>query len=341
MSTTGLHENGEAIPNSLYVVGGETHPRLTEAVIDEIEGTEQGKVELKTFSDSENSVRFDESVRGADVFIIQPHGKSGDRSVNDSIIQHGLMIQAAKKASAKRVIAVSPYLGYSRSDKKDEPRQAIGAKFIAQLLEMAGADRIMSFDLHSPQIQAFVDIPFDHKSAREVLVGSLRGWMIDKDQDEVVVVSPDAGRAKTNEAFAGRLGVDMALIQKRRPKGSASAEAVALVGDIRGKHCVIIDDMIDTAGTLRTASDMLVRNGARSVIAAATHGVLSGNAVENIQNSVLEKIIVTNSLPLKRTKDQLGDQLDIVDIAPLLGKTILAVYLNKSVSSVMEGGKPI
>ncbi len=286
---------------------------------------------LSQFANGETHCRFGESVRGSDVFIIQSHGSSDGRSINDSIFEHLIMVDAARRASAKRITAVMPYYGYSRQDRKSEGREPITARLVSDLFKAAGASRLVSIDLHSGQIQGFFNGPVDHLTAMPVLVDYLS-----HQSGDLVVVSPDAGRVKVAERYAQALEADLAIVHKRRVKGVKNmVEAKDIVGDVDGRPCVLIDDMIDTAGTICSAAELLVERGASSVMAAATHGVFSGPAIDRLKNSVLDKVVVTNTLPMPPEKR--FDKLEVLSVAPLIADAIRAVFEDTSVSKIFGG----
>ncbi len=322
----------------LALVTGETHPQLAEDIAAEL-GTELDPVALKTFANSELYVRYQESVRGADVFVIQSHAATADMSVNDSIMQQRLLIDAARRGSAREITAVSPLLGYMRQDRKAKGREPISASLVIQDLISAGAERVMSVDLHSEQAQGFINKPFDPLIAQEVLVDWIRNWKSknSKKDSEVVLVSPDAGRAELVADFAGELNIDWVTILKRRSKESHKAEAVGVLGEVAGRHCVIVDDMIDTAGTLAAAAEMLKKKRAASVTAIATHGILSNPAARNIKNSAIDKVVVTNTHPTDEHIARLGDKLEVVSMAPKIAEAIREVHEEGSVSKVFNG----
>src|SRR5271163_3263268 len=267
----------ELVPTrKLHLLSGRTHPGLAADIAFNL-GLELGDANLVEFANGEIRPSFSVSVRGADVFIIQSHGRTPGRSVNDSLVEQWIMIDAAKRASAKRITAVCPYYGYSRQDRKSKGREPITARLVADMLSAAGADRVISVDLHSGQIQGFFDLPFDHLTAAPVLETYLR----EQAKGDVMVVAPDAGRVRVAERFSQHLGADLALVHKTRPRGSANAvEARHVVGDVEGRHCVLIDDMIDTAGTICAAAELLNDAGAAEIWAMATHPVLSDPAVD-------------------------------------------------------------
>ncbi len=311
----------------LQLVSGRSHPELAEEIAACL-GVELGETNLREFADSELHCRYGSSIRGVDLFIVQTHAAP----VNDSIMEMLVMIDAAKRASAKRITAVCPYYGYSRQDRKSTGREPITAKLVADLLSTAGADRIVSVDLHSGQIQGFFDGPVDHLTAAPVLVDYLRR----EASADIVVVSPDAGRVKVAERFSQQLGSDLAFIHKRRPGGSADAvEALEVVGQVKGRRCVIIDDMIGTAGTVAVAAERLVEEGATDVWAMATHPVLAGPAVDRLKAAPLSRVIVTNTLPIP--PEHRLDKLEVISIARIIADAIDAVFEDTSVSEIFGG----
>jgi ribose-phosphate pyrophosphokinase len=315
----------------LHLVSGRANLPLAEEIAGCL-GVELGDANIEDFSNGEIHCRFGESVRGMDVFIIQSHGASGHLSINDAILEHLQMVDAARRASAKRITAVMPFYGYGRQDRKAEPREPITAKLVANMFTAAGAGRLLSVDLHSGQIQGFIDNPFDHLTAMPVLVDYLRQHM----GDDLVVVSPDAGRVKAAERYANVLHADLAIVHKRRVKGAMNTvEAKEVVGKVEGRTCVLVDDMIDTGGTLVAAAEQLVEQGARQVCAAATHGVLSGPAIDRIKNSVITKVVVTNTLPLPPEKQI--DKLEVLSVAQIIADAIDAVFEDTSVSGIFGG----
>lgn len=295
-------------------------------------GVGVGEANIAEFSNGEIHCRFSESVRGSDVFIINTHSAWEDGTINDSIIEHLVMVDAAKRASAKRITVVAPFYGYGRQDRKSAGREPITAKLIANMFKAAGADRLVSVDLHSGQIQGFFDGPVDHLTAMPVLVDYLRSL----GTEDLVVVSPDAGRVKVAERYANQLGASLAIVHKRRVAGKKNTvEAKDVVGDVDGKVCVLIDDMIDTGGTIVAAAEQLTEKGARSVIAATTHPVLSGPAVERLKNSSIEKVIVTDSLPLGPEKQ--FDKLVVLSVADIIARAVEAVFQDTTVSEIFDG----
>jgi ribose-phosphate pyrophosphokinase len=289
-------------------------------------GLALGQVELKTFSNGEVYCRYRESIRGADVFIVQ----STHAPVNRNLMELLLMIDAAKGASAHRIIAVTPWYGYSRQDKKSMPREPISARLVARMLETAGADRVLTMHLHAGQVQGFFQIPVDHLIARPMLTQYFLDKLV---PEEYVVVSPDAGRAKLAEKFAGELGVRPAFITKSRPEHNI-AEAGYVVGEVQGQAAIIVDDMIDTAGTLVEAARVLRDAGAARVYATATHGVFSGPAFERLAGPEIEEIVVTDTIPLPL---EAPDKIKTLSVADILARSIRSIFTDGSVSELFAG----
>ncbi len=315
----------------LHIVSGRANLPLAQEIADCL-GVELGETNLEDFANGEIHCRFGESVRGMDVFIIQSHGASGTHSINDAIFEHLEMVDAARRGSAKRITAVMPFYGYGRQDRKAEGREPITAKLMANMFAVAGATRLVSVDLHSGQIQGFFDQPFDHLIAMPVLVDYLEQHM----PEDLVVVSPDAGRVKVAERYANVLHADLAIVHKRRVRGAKnSVEAKEVVGNVDGRTCVLIDDMIDTGGTLVAAAEQLMEQGAAQVCAAATHGVLSGPAIDRLKNSVISKVVVTNTLPLPPEKQI--DKIEVLSVAKIIADAIDAVFEDTSVSEIFGG----
>ncbi len=283
-----------------------------------------GKASVKTFSDGEISVEIQENVRGKHVFIVQ----STCSPVNDNLMELLIMIDAMKRASAGLITAVIPYYGYARQDRKAAPRTPITAKLTADLITAAGATRVLSMDLHAGQIQGFFNIPVDHIYAMPI---SLK-YIKEKMGDDIVVVSPDAGGVERARALAKRLGSSLAIIDKRRT-GPNVAEVMHIIGDVEGRVVLIVDDMVDTAGTLTQAAKALAENGAKKVCASCTHPVLSGPAIERINNSHIEEMVVTNSIPLSENGEKC-DKITVLSVAPLLGEAIKRIHSDDSVSSL-------
>lgn len=306
----------------LLLAGRANRPLASE--IGEIIGKSPDGATIKQFVDGELFARIDRNARGRDVYIVQ-----STNAPADNIMELLLLIDAARRASAARVTAVIPYFGYGRQDRKDQPRVAIGAKLVANLIVAAGADRVVSIDFHQHQIQGFFDIPVDHLYAAPVLTKYFR----DKQLEDLVIVAPDVGSAKMARGFAKRLGGSFAIIDKRRPKANMS-EVINVVGDVDGMNCLLVDDMVDTAGTLSNAVVALKERGARAVFAAATHALFSGPAVERLSSAPLEEMVVTNTIFIPEEKR--FENLQILSVADLLAKAIDHVHSNESVSQLFE-----
>ena len=300
---------------------GNANPELAEEICTNL-ACELGEASIRTFSDGETYVQIRENVRGSDVFVVQPTCTP----VSKHLMELLLMIDALKRASADRITAVLPYYGYARQDRKDRPRVPISAKLVASLLERAGADRILTMELHASQIQGFFDIPVDHLFATPVVLEFF------KKQDDLTVVSPDAGGVERARALAKRLSAPLAIIDKRREDVNV-AEVVHIIGKVRGRECLIVDDLIDTAGTLVKGAEALLAHGARRVSAFATHAVLSGEAVSKIQQSEIAEVVVTNSIPLREEAKRCG-YLRVLSVAPLLAKAIQSIHEETSVSTL-------
>lgn len=315
----------EVTRKRLMVFSGTAYPELGEEVATGI-GVTLGAAEVSRFSNGEIYVRYLESVRGVDAFVVQTCAEP----VNDTLMELLIMIDALKRASAKRITAVMPYYGYSRQDKKTLARESISAHLVADVITVAGADRVISVDLHAGQIQGFFDFPLDHVTALPLLAS----YVVQKNLSDLVVVSPDAGRVKVAKRLSDRLHVPMAIMHKRRPEKNV-AEIVHVIGEVEGMNCVLIDDMVDTASTMVEAADALKKYGAKEIYACATHPILSGSAAERIELSSIEELVVTNSLPLPPEKKI--DKITVLSIAPLLANTITAVFREESVSEIVGG----
>jgi ribose-phosphate pyrophosphokinase len=325
----------ELVPKrKMHLLSGRSHPDLAQRIAENL-GLPLGDPNLVDFANGEIRPRFAESVRGADVFIIQSHSRTPGRSVNDSLVEHWIMIDAAKRASANRITAVCPYYGYSRQDRKSKGREPITARMVSDFFATAGADRIISVDLHSGQIQGFFDGPVDHLTATPLLIDYLRQ---NAPAGDFVMVSPDTGRSKVAEQAASHAGaqVDVASVYKRRPKDVVNqVEALDVMGDVEGRMCVLIDDMIDTAGTICAAAELLVAKGATEVWAMCTHAVLSDPATDRLKNSPISRVVVTDTLPLPAEKQI--DKIEVVSVAPIFAAAITAVFDDGSVSEIFGG----
>jgi ribose-phosphate pyrophosphokinase len=318
----------EVVPTKrLVLVAGRAHPELSAEVAAHLD-VPLGECVLSTFANGEIYCRYGENIRGTDLFVFQTHGAA----INDSLMEQLIMIDAAKRASADRITAVCPFYGYARQDRKAEGREPITARLVADMLTAAGADRVVTVDLHTGQVQGFFDYPVDHLTAVPVIAAHL-AEAVDND---AVMVAPDAGGGKLARRFADRLSADIAFIDKRRPKGTHNvAVATEVVGDIAGRTCVIVDDMIDTAGTVVSAANLLIDRGATDVYIAATHGLLSGPAVDRLKNAPVREVVVTNTVPISDEKR--FDSLRVLSIAPLVGDAIAAVFEDRSVSQLFDG----
>ncbi|MFQ6611618.1 MAG: ribose-phosphate diphosphokinase [Fidelibacterota bacterium] len=310
---------------SLKLFTGRSNPELAEKIAASLD-LDLGPLTITNFADGELWVKFEENIRGCDVFIIQP-----TNSPAENILELVLILDAAVRASANTVTAVVPYFGYGRQDRKDTPRVPISSRVMVDLLTASGADRIITMDLHSTQIQGFATIPFDHLYSRMVLMDALKKQNLNP--EETVVLAPDVGSTRMSQAYAKRLGMHFALIDKRRYAPN-EAEVMHLIGKLKGKDVLIIDDMIDTAGTVVNAVEAAMVNGARSVIAAATHAILSYPAVDRIRNSVIKKLIVTDTVSIPDEKKL--DKMEIVTVANVFGEAIQRVYEGRSVSALFE-----
>jgi len=313
----------------LLLYSGSSHRELAADIADHL-GVELGEPNLRQFANGELHCRYGESIRGADVFIVQTHAGS---AVNDAIMEQLIMIDAAKRASAKRITAVCPRYGYARQDRKAEGREPITAKLLADLLTAAGADRVVSVDLHTGQIQGFFDMPVDSLVAMPIMVDYLRA---NCDLEDLVIVAPDAGGVKAATRFSNHVGADLAFVNKIRPKGTVSQVVAAnIIGNVAGKRCVLFDDEIDTAGTIVAAAELLKKEGATEVWAMATHGVLSEPATERLKNSVFERVVLTDTVPLPPEKQI--DKIEVLSVAPTIAVAISAVFEDESVSEIFGG----
>jgi ribose-phosphate pyrophosphokinase len=333
MSADGHASWMERAPHKrLMLFSGRSNPALGEAIAERI-GIELGQVLLKTFTNGEVYVRYEESIRGADLFIVQ----SCSSPTNDSLMELMIMAQAARLASAKRVTAVMPWYPYGRQDKKSMPREPITAKLVADMLEAAGVDRTLTMDLHAGQLQGFSNNPVDHMTAVPMLAEYFND-LLDVTPEEIVVVSADAGRVKLAKKFSEMLGAGLALITKERP-AQQEAEVTNVIGKVRGKVCILLDDMIDTAGTLCAGGVSLMNHGATRVFACATHPVFSGPALERLEASVFEKVVVTDTIPINPLHRP--EKVQVLSVAPILADTICNVFNDDSVSGLFHGGNQL
>lgn len=322
---TGITTTGE---KKLMLFSGRAFPELTDEVAQCL-GIEPTPTSLFDFANGEIFVRFLESVRGCDAFVLQSH----TAPINQWIMEQLIMVDALKRASAKRITVVAPFFGYARQDKKHRGREPISARLMADLFTAAGADRLMAVDLHTAQIQGYFDGPVDHLVALPILADYVESKL---NTDEVTIVAPDAGRVRVAEKWTDRLGSPLAIIHKRRdPDVANQVRMFEVVGKVRGRTCVIVDDMIDTGGTIVKAAEALFEQGAAKVIATATHGVLSGPAVDRLKNSAISEVVVTNTLPIP--EESKFDKLTTLSIAPLIGRAISEVFTDGSVTSLFDG----
>jgi len=313
---------------TLILITGRAHPELADEVAREL-GTEITPTTAYDFANGEMYVRFTESIRGADIFVIQSH----TAPINTWLMEHLLMVDAAKRASAKRITVVTPFYGYARQDKKHRGREPISARLVADLFKTAGMDRLMAVDLHTSQIQGFFDGPVDHLFALPILADYIDNKY---GHHDLTIVAPDAGRVRVAERWTDRLSSPLAIIHKRRdPDIANEVRMFEVVGDVQGRTCVIVDDMIDTAGTITKAAEALFANGASRVVAAATHGVLSDPAVDRLKASEITEVVVTNTLPIG--DDRRFDKLQVLTIAPLVARAIREVFDDGSVTSLFDG----
>ncbi len=315
----------------LRIVSARSSRDFALAVCDEL-GVELGTTWVENFANGEVHVRYGESIRGCDAFIFGSHAHWEGGSINDAIVEQLIMVDAAKRASAKRITVVAPFYGYARQDRKASGREPISARLLADLFSAAGAKRLLSVDLHSGQIQGFFDGPLDHLTAMPVLVDYLKTL----GEDDLVIVSPDAGRVKVAERYTHQLRADLAIVHKRRDdKIKHTITAKEIIGEVAGRTCVVVDDMIDTGGTIMAAAELLIENRAKRVIAATTHAVLSGPSVERLKKSPIDTVVCTDTLPLPESKRFAN--LRVVSVAPIVAQAIEAVFEDTSVSEIFGG----
>jgi len=307
--------------NPVAIFGGRSNPALAQKIAESY-GTTLGEVTIRDFADGEIYVRYEESIRGADLFIIQ-----STHPTADNWMELLLLIDAAKRASAERVTAVIPYFGYARQERKDQPRVSIASKLMANMLTTAGVDRILTMELHAAQIQGFFDVPVDHLYGSDVVIDHVRQFNL----DDFMVVAPDVGALKMARAYAKRLGVNLAVIDKRRPTQNES-RVMNIIGDVDGKDVIIIDDIVDTAGTLTRAAQALKEDGALTIMASCTHALLSGPAYDRIEGSPIERLIITDTIPLKRP----SENIEVVSVAGHFAKAIRHIYTDRSVSTLFK-----
>ena len=322
---TGIKATGQ---KKLMLFSGRAHPELAQQVAREL-GVELAPTKAFDFANGEIYVRFEESVRGSDAFVLQSH----TAPINQWIMEQLIMVDALKRASAKRISVIMPFYGYARQDKKHRGREPISARLMADLFKQAGADRLMAVDLHTDQIQGYFDGPVDHLWAMPLLIRHIRENI---DTSRLTIVSPDAGRVKVADKWSDKLGAPIAIVHKRRDINVAHQVSVhEIVGDIKGRICVLVDDMIDTAGTICAAAEALFENGAAEVVIVATHAVFSGPAVDRLKNSRVSQVIVTDTLPLPPERQ--FDKLTVLSVAPIVARAISEVFEDGSVTSMFEG----
>ena len=308
----------------LKIFSGSAHRALTEEIAEFLQ-VPVGHARLQRFPDTEVSFQIDENIRGTDVFVVQPTCADVDRH----LVELCVMIDAFRRSSASRITAVIPYYGYARQDRKDKPRVPISAKLMANLITAAGANRVLTMDLHKAQIQGFFDIPVDHLFAAPVIIDHLRGH----ESADLTIVSPDAGGAERARAYAKRLGAELAIIDKRRSE-DGTAEVMNVIGDVANRTCILQDDIIDTAGTIVKAANALKANGAKRVFACAVHGVLSGPAIERLEAAPIDQVIITNTIPLATERSRACGKIKQLSVARLLGQAIRSIHEETSVSSL-------
>ena len=315
---------------TMVLCSGSVNPALAEGIAKEL-GVSLGNMKHEKFANGEIYARYVDSVRGADVFIVQSVCAGGDYDVNDALMELLIMADAAKRASARSVCAVISHYGYARQERKAAPREPITARLVADVLSVAGVDRVIAIDLHQDAIQGFFTVPVNHMTAMPLFVDYYR--KMNFDPEKLCVVSPDVGRAKAAKRFQTLLDSDIAIMHKDRPRHNQS-EITALIGDVNGKICIINDDMIDTGGTLCAAADTLLARGAEKVYVCATHGLFSGPAYERLENSHIEEVVVTDAVPVPLERQ--GGKIKVLSIAPLVARTISCVYDNVSVSELFD-----
>lgn len=322
-----MGEIGRLPTDKVKVFSGNANPRLAESIAREL-GVPLGRIEVDRFADGEVKVKIEESVRGRDVFVIQPICRSDKYSVNDNLMELLVMLDAFKRASANRVIVVAPYYAYARQDRKIKPREPISARLVADLITAAGADRIVTMDLHAQQIQGFFKIPVDNVPAGPAIAEYLEREGLKG--ESVVIVSPDVGGVARATKYADDLGSPLAIVVKRRPEPN-EAEVMEVIGDVKGRTAVIVDDIIDTGKSVVEAAKALIERGATSVYACCTHPVLSGKALERVEDSPIERLVVTDTIPIPGDKKS-SKKLVVLSVAPLLARAMECIYFNKSLS---------
>lgn len=327
-----LSDNSKAFiqRGELKLLTGNANKKLAQSIAESL-GVELGTAEIEKFSDGEIKIKINESIRGKDVYIVQPTSYP----TNDNLMELLIMIDACRRASAGYINAIIPYYGYARQDRKTRGREPITAKLVANLLTVAGASRIVTMDLHAGQIQGYFDIPVDHFSAIKLLASYFNDMAYDKSED-YVVVSPDLGGVRRARQFSDYLKLPIAIIEKRRPMPNVS-EVMSVIGDFKGKHAILVDDMVDTAGTITNAANYLMENGAKDVYIASTHGVFSGKAIERLSDSSVKEVIVTNTIELPKEKQL--DKIKQLEVGPLLAEAIHRINTYESISGLFDDGE--
>lgn len=325
----------EPLTSKVYLTSGSVHKTLARAIAEKM-GVQLHEDEIKVFPSGERYFRYADSVRGKHVLIVQSLVASDTGSVNDALLELVLMIDAARRASAREITVAMPYMAYMRQDRKAIGREPISAAAVINMLQATGADRLVSVDMHSAQTQAVFDGPFDHLTAEGIIRSALQE-RVSADPDSYIVVSPDGGRAKTSEIYAEALGIDVVHMPKKRDKQNGGVTHPDFIEDVKDKNCILIDDMIDTAGTIVSATNTLSQSGAKSIVVAATHGVLSDPALERIGGSTITELILTDTIPMEHFKEVLGDKLSVVPTAPILATSLEAIVTRDSLLQIFEG----
>lgn len=321
-------------PSNIYIASGSAHPELAQNVADYL-NIEVGDIETKRFPSGERYVRYNENIRGKHVFAIQSHITTPEIDINSAIWEHGMLVDAARRSSASEITAISPHMGYMRQERQARGREAIGTTMIMNFLD--GADRFVAVDLHSPQVTGITTKPFEPLTAQIALEQAMLPDLDQYDKQECVVVAPDAGASKLAQSHQRRMDLDILHLAKKRGRGDSSKiTRDELVPEAADRVCVVFDDMIDTAGTLVTATEALKKSGAKAIYVAATHGIFSNDAVDKLKSAPIDRLYVTDTFPQQRAKEALGDRLQVVSVAPIIGQAILEIATNGSVSDLFD-----
>ena len=341
MSIELTNEREREVLGEIYLVGGSAHPDLTNDIAHHM-GVKISPFETKVFDNGEGYVRFGDSVRRRQIFIVQPHveheGVNGEsRTVDNAIIEQAMAVQAASHSSAAEITVVAPHLGYARQDRRSKGGEPGAAEIPLKLFKAMGADRVVSVDVHSPQTPLLFGGPFDHLTAQPELRGAIRQEIKDFDREQCVVVEPDAGAAKLAWSHAQMLDAGTVAIRKIRPPDDSKKVDLRVYGDVKDKVCILFDDMVDTAGTMASASEMLKNKGALAIYIAATHGLLSGPALERLKDAPIDRLLITDTVPSKRAQAELGDKLKVIKFSPVIAKALLAIAMGRSVSEIFKG----